>query len=366
MAHEGEQSAEILQPNQMPPVRFTDLTNGDISDLAATLYQVAQARGIALPESFASHTALDGTPTDELAETKQAFLGQKAAGALAIEASTNVEAEQNSVKEALLEQLRTSTHAGHLSMIEQINRSREGTEKTKLGAIEYEGLAAEFADWFDPAREAYISKALEADPELEFTLCALPDTLVSADEIIQDAREFHGEEPDKKAITASHALPQYSDKEVSGKIYLESERLVRFVLIPNKGMPELGNSVPVQKQELETLQKSHPFLDAPVPLTDMAYRHTLRAMSTKTGEPLKGRGTQQKTFLRSFGMVPKSQQKNDPEDETTYVPGSSIGEFFGEVIIVDSSIPPISQRASSAQPRRSRLLQPQSSRAVIC
>lgn len=218
------------------------------------------------------------------------------AGSVAVEAASESKVDPADIKEALTGQLDTS-FKGYLSQVEQINKNR--SEEDKIEAGDAETLTTEFEAWFSEDRQANMAEAMEVDPELTFTLCAVANETVTPDEIIEDAREFGKEQPYKTTVYPE-VITQYTPEEVSGT-NPENGKKFKFVAIPSKFTPELFGKVKAQQDTLAELKKDAPFLEAPTPLVGMTFLHTRRAM----GDKLVGDGTANKTYMRSYGMEDK-------------------------------------------------------------
>ncbi len=275
--------------------------------------------------SLESELAIDEVEADFANHNKDFHLFSAAADSLmpARAAYDKFEAAQEArngvpeLKEVLHDQIGTA-FAGYTSLVEQINKNRSKADKIEPG--DQETLVAELEEWLSIDKLSYLATAEEADPELTFTLCAVPNETVTPDEIIEDARDFGKKQPYKTTVYPE-VITQYTPEEVSGTNPANSKKF-KFVAVPSKFTPEMYGTVNALQDKLAELQKDAPFLEAPTPLVGMSFLHTRRAM----GDKLVGAGTANKTYMRSYGMEDK------PFGRDRYVPYLVVFDF-GKLVV---------------------------------
>lgn len=242
----------------------------------------------------------------------RAFTGTVAVESARGDAETDVEAPTPVTKESLAEQLNTA-FMGYQATAEQLNGDRK--KKEQIEVADQETVARELEDWLTEEKVAYVASAMEADPELRFTLVATPNVTATADEVIKGTRVFGEGQPYATEVW-SDILKKYSPEEVSGT-NPENGNSVKFKLVPDKFTPELYGTVKFQKDKLAELQTDTPFLNATSPLEDLTRLQTLRA----SGNALVGLGTADATYMRNFTMEPKRLL-----DGWSRLPDSSVGD----------------------------------------
>lgn len=221
------------------------------------------------------------------------------AGSVAIEGTTNeVEFEPLDVKEAIAGQLGTS-FSGYSATVTEISKIRKDANEDVIVATSHETLTTEFFEWFDKAQQAYVAKAMEADPELRYTLIAKPNISVSSDEIIAAMRSFGVEQPFRTDVWPD-MLKCYTPEELSGTDP-DNGNNVMFSLVPNRYNSAMYGTTEHQVTTLAELQADNPFLRASRPLDYVVFLHTQRASDNK----LVGTDIPELTHLRSFDMKPK-------------------------------------------------------------
>jgi len=224
-----------------------------------------------------------------------------ATGAVAVEGAMQADSaietlDPADVKETITGLL-TPAYSGFQTTVEQINSSRK--KKGQIAVASQETIAAEFADWFDEDRLAYVTKVMEANPKLTWTLLATTNETVTADEFLAGTRIF-GEGQRLPTEFWSPIAKKYTPEEISGTDPSNSKS-VKFKLVPNQLSPEVYGDVATQKAKLAELQAETPFLEATSPLEDLTLINTKRASSNK----LVGSGTDAGTYMRNYTLEPK-------------------------------------------------------------
>jgi len=194
--------------------------------------------------------------------------------------------------------LLTPAYSGFQTTVEQVNGSRK--KKEQIAVADQETVAAEFAEWFGEDKLAYVTKVMEANPKLTWTLLATPNETVTADEYIAGTQTF-GEGQPYRTDVWSDIAKKYTPEEISGTDP-SNGKAVKFKLVPNEFSPEVYGDVATQKAKLAELQAETPFLEATSPLEDLNWINTKRAAS---GNKLVGSGTADATYMRNYTLEPK-------------------------------------------------------------
>lgn len=190
-------------------------------------------------------------------------------------------------------------YIGAQTTTEQINGSRK--KKEQIAIAGQETAEAEFEEWFDADRLAYVKKTMEANPNLTWTLLATPNVTVTADEFLAGTRKFGEGQPYKTKVWSDIAK-QYTPEEISGTDP-SNGKAFKFKLVPNEFSSEVSGKVAIQKANLNELQEEYPFLEATSPLEDLNWLNAKRAANG--GKPLVGSGMADATYMRSYGLKPK-------------------------------------------------------------
>lgn len=260
--------------------------------------------------------------TTELAEANARRADASAlAGNVAVEGATSDAVETpetlpiNVTPESLAEQL-ASAYKGYETVSSLLNDSRK-----KKDHVEIAGRATvvdEFEAWLSEDRLAYVAKAMEADPELRFTLVATPNVVAKADEIIEIARQFGKNQPYSTSVW-SDIYGQYTPSQLSGTDPTNGKS-IKFSLIPNKLDPALYGTVSQQKAALKGLKAGNSFVGVPSVLDDVTFWNTLRA----SGDSLSAGAVFERTYVRHFDLPVKR------IGDVRYVPDSCV-DVVGEL-----------------------------------
>jgi hypothetical protein len=195
--------------------------------------------------------------------------------------------------ESLAEQL-TAAYKGYETVATLINDGRKKKEHVEI--VDRETVATEFEAWLSEDKLAYVAKAMEADPELRFTLVATPNTVAKADEIIDIAKEFGKNQPHSTTVW-SDIYSKYTPEQLSGTDPSNGKN-VKFSLIPNKLDPALYGTVSQQVNYLKGLQADNSFVGVPSVLEDVTFWNTLRA----GGDSLSAGEVFERTYVRHFDL----------------------------------------------------------------
>lgn len=222
------------------------------------------------------------------------------------EAVADLEAPTPVTKESLAEQL-PFAYKGYATFVEFIN---DGRKKDKIELATEETLKAEYDAWIDEKEQdgglAYVRAAMEADPELEATLDATPNVLVTGEEATDAEIKFGEKQPYKTEVWSdiltrkSRGEPQYTSQEISGTDPANGKS-VMFSIRLSKPTPDMGSNRQQNIDRLAELQKVTPSLRFTTPLEAAVHVQTLRA----GGDKLVGRGTFEKTITRYPNMKPQ-------------------------------------------------------------
>ena len=223
--------------------------------------------------------------------------------------------------ESLAEQL-TSTYKGYETVSSLLYDGRKKKDHVEIS--DRETVATEFEAWLSEDKLAYVAKAMEADPELRFTLVATPNVVAKADEIIEIAREFGKNQPYSTSVW-SDIYGQYTPQQLSGTDPTNGKS-IKFSLIPNKLDPALYGTVSQQKAALEDLQAGNSFVGVPSVLEDVTFWNTLRA----SGDSLSTEAVFERTYVRHFDLIVKL------VGDFRLVPDSYVGGV-GKPRLVDSA-----------------------------
>jgi len=195
--------------------------------------------------------------------------------------------------ESLAEQL-TAAYKGYETVATLLNDGRKKKEHVEI--VDRGTVATEFEAWLSEDKLAYVAKAMEADPELRFTLVATPNTVANADEIIDIAKEFGKNQPYSTTVWPD-IYSKYTPEQLSGTDP-SNVKSVKFRLIPSKLDPALYGTVSQQLNRLKVLQADNPFVAVPSVLEDVTFWYTLRA----SGDSLSAGKVFERTCVRHFDL----------------------------------------------------------------
>lgn len=265
-----------------------EMEKDQLIDLAQEISDVARVRGIELP--FAT-----GAVAVE--------------GAMQEEADTATEVSASDIKESLAEQLLAAAK-GYKATIDALNGGRR--KKDVLPEATDKAITAEFEEWLTEDKLAYVVAAQEADPDVRFTLVAMPNIVATKEDLVKAAKDF-GENQPYETYVWDELYKKYTPEQLSGT-NPDNGNSVVFSLIPSTYTPDMEGTVVEQRAKLAKLQASNPDLKVPSPLEAVTYWQTLRA----GGDQLADSSTFDKTYIRHFDL---------PEqrfDDWLYVPDSYV------------------------------------------
>lgn len=222
----------------------------------------------------------------------------------------------------IVEQLYRSFEA-YESMVDFINQSKNIKDQI-LPAETYQ-FNREFSQWLeeDEGRLLYIHQAMQADPELSFTLVGTPNVALTHTQQKEVAKKF-GNNQRFPTYVWDGLHDQYNPKLLCGGI--DDGNAILFSLIPNKLTDDMYGTVEEQQAKLKKKQSNveTAFLRVPSLLETVAYWNTLRFQ----GDILEGSDNFEKTYIRHFNLpkqhisnslcVPRSYIDSDSEPYLTY------------------------------------------------
>lgn len=236
------------------------------------------------------------------------------AGVIAVESDTEVIREpldRGEVKTGVVDQL-TAANTAYTTVLDSLNDARK--KKDRIEVADAETIEREFTDWFTDEKLELVASAMEADPELRFTLVATPNVTATKDEVIGVAREFGKDQP-YETYVYDEIYGRYTPEQLSGT-NPENGNSVVFSLVPSKFSPELDGSVAQQRETLAKMQADNPDLRVPSVLEDVAHWQTLRAQ----GDSLTTGDVFDRTYVRHFDLP---EQRIGGWDD---VPGSCVDD----------------------------------------
>lgn len=231
-------------------VTADDLTDLSLQQAAREIREVAETRGLDIPALAGSVTVGETAGTETIPEKP----------------------DRSEIKTGIVDQL-TAANAAYTTILDTLNAARE--EKDRIEVADAETVEREYTEWFTDEKLEYVASAMEADPELRFTLIATPNVLATKDEVIGLAREFAKIQP-YVAYVHNSAYENYTPEQLSGTDP-ESGNSVVFSLIPNKLSPDLEGTVAHQRKTLAKMQANNPYLRVPSVLEDVVHWQTLHA-----------------------------------------------------------------------------------------
>lgn len=228
------------------------------------------------------------------------------------------DSENAETKEQLTNQLSNAV-VGYSTVAETLNQGRRN-RKNKIDVASEEDIAEELKAWLTPDKVEYVAKAMEADPNLRFTLVATPNVVAKVDEIANLATEFGKDQPYSTYIY-NPLYERYTPEQLSGTSP-DDGNSVKFSLIPSAVDPSLQGTASQQRARLAELQAANPDLDLSVPSVLEAVTHwqTLRAQGNNQ---LAGSNTFDETIIRHFDLPERR------VDDWSSVPGSYVGDDGG-------------------------------------
>jgi hypothetical protein len=158
-----------------------------------------------------------------------------------------------------------------------------------------EDVREELSVWLTEDKLEYVAAAKEADPELEFTLVATPNMIISASLLQKLFTNFSQDE----TKNFGQLLSYFNPEELCGTDPINGNSTM-FALIPNKVDERLYGDITKQIFNLEELQQSDlSSLKVPSVLEAAVYWFVLRNSQKLTNE----RGTLRQTYVNHFNLT---------------------------------------------------------------
>ncbi len=203
----------------------------------------------------------------------------------------------NQVMESIAEQL-PAAHGVYGEVVDIINGGRKKKE-VLVPDITEEQAVTELSMFLTQDKLQYVADAMEADPELKFTLVATPNWPVTDEELIKIAEQFGADQPHQTAVWPD-IYGKYTPEEISG-YYPKNDSHIKFTLVSSKFHPELSGTAGEQHAALDVLQIAAPFLRVPSPVEAVAHAMVLRTQ----GDSLDSGDVFDRTYVRSFDLPQK-------------------------------------------------------------
>ncbi|GAC1390947.1 MAG: hypothetical protein NVSMB46_01840 [Candidatus Saccharimonadales bacterium] len=255
---------------------------------AQELSDVAQNRGLKL--SFATGvTAVEGAKQN----TKDEY---------------RIETSTPSTKEFVTDQF-INAYNTYTFVINTINSSRNNNDL--IYPDKQKRFKSELNEWFTYEKQRYIENAMDNDPKLRFTLIAIPNIIVTANELLDIAKDFGKNQP-KQTVYEDTILESLVPEDISGT-HPSNGKTIQFCLIPSKDSPELiAGTVSEQKYHIDELQSVTPALKVPSLLDTITYWYALRGQ----GYDLIGDHIFDRTYVRHFDLPEHSSNELSMTRET--------------------------------------------------
>jgi hypothetical protein len=196
-------------------------------------------------------------------------------------------------RESLTSQL-PSAYAGYRTVTTQLNEDRR--RKEPVPVVKEETAAIELSTWLTDDKLAFVTRAQEADPSLDFTLVAAPNVWTAAGELATIAREFGKAQPHETYVW-DELYSMYTPAQLSGTIPGNGMGIA-FSLIPSRMDERLYGTVQQQRETLADMRVTTPALHVPSMLESIVYWHTLRAGD----ERLDDSAAFDTTYIRHFDL----------------------------------------------------------------
>lgn len=232
-----------------------------------------------------------------------------AAGAVAITGAQQHDTEPSDkdrpsdTKESLATQLRSARN-GYTTVIGALAFNPDLLGDAMIPIATEETFAREFEAWLTEDKLTYLTDAQEADPDLGFTLVAIPNVKVTAKEVRQAAVFFGLGHPTANYIL-QRLYDKYSDDELSGTDP-DNGNAVTFSLIPTKLNEEMYGTVAQQRAKLVKLQKVCPGLKVPSVLEAITLWNIVRAQNSDEPLLLADDTHDNPFFVRHFNLPAQS------------------------------------------------------------
>lgn len=146
------------------------------------------------------------------------------------------------VMNGIIDQLQ-ATLDGYGSVVDAINDGREDSQEIVEG-LDEEGFARELEAWLTDEKLDYISDQMKEDPELEFTLSAVPvANFENSWDLIKTAKKLE-KDGQRKVLFDNRAYKGYKPEELIGAGRDTGDSPISFSLTPNKVESTEGDYLP--------------------------------------------------------------------------------------------------------------------------
>lgn len=250
-------------------------------------------------------------------------------GAVAIEPTVNTTETHVSKAESLVMGQKAESFRALQSVVDVLNHSKY--KKHEVKPIENQEFSKSLKEWLSEDKLAYVNKAMEADPELSFTLVATPNLVLTRGQLYETTLEL-GKNRSHPTYVADHIeddiYAKYSPVELHGT-EIGNENPLIFSLIPTKLNEGMEGTVSEQRARLAELQKENQFLRVPTILEAVTLWELLGNQGVTSETP----NVMFKTYVRHFNLPEQKQSY----DDSSCVPESLIrrdghnGLYFSNV-----------------------------------
>lgn len=200
------------------------------------------------------------------------------------------------IPKEIMEELSTC-FSGYKDTVAALNETRGQSEK--IPVVEDFDFDYEFDDWFTNDRLEYVKAELANDPDVDFTLIAIPNVTVEATSI-KDAAERFGRKLSVGTHVDTGSYSEYTADQLAGTNPKNGKQL-QFALISSRyETSAMYGPVTEQKEKLAEIQATKPFLRVPTVLEAVALWYTLNAQGYDFGRA-QGR-IYDLTYIRHFDL----------------------------------------------------------------
>jgi hypothetical protein len=208
-------------------------------------------------------------------------------------ASTGGDVARVAVGERITNQLGTALLA-YQTVAETLNGVQEQDDQVQ--PVTEKKAAEELASWLTDEKIEYVQAAVEANPELHFTLVATPNVAVMHDGIRHLAQSFNTF-PEAEPTMYAPFYDKYSQRELAGTDPANG-RTIMFSLIPDSADERLQGGSAHLRSILARLQATTPSLKVPSVFEGVNHWYALRA----AGQSLVGQKAFRQTVIHHFDL----------------------------------------------------------------
>lgn len=271
---------------------------------ADAIAKEAASRGLELP-AFLGSTILKSSGSADLAPPSA---GEPVVRRDTVEIKTYIETQLN------------AAITGYQRLIGSINTNRQPNSPDYITEANRYDIEQLFVDWFTNAKIEQTYRMLQLDPDMKFSLLAVPNITISAEDVMAVT-----------AIPDSTTLAIYSPEEISGNSApitkagsaKPNDRVVNFVLMPDRPTRLIFGTAALQAERLTNFKKIVPDAKVPTVLDTLSYLATKEFETTDFQSSTQGQTID--FSIRHFNMrrmkVQRPQLYNGDMD---YVPISGL------------------------------------------